>query len=89
MLTTVQKIKYIFLVISSMILWLITLFWLSMSANIFLISPSFRVFILIIVFMFAAWQSISIACDKIIVLQVDRTLTRLNRVTKESDQEDK
>ena len=87
MLTKTRKITSAIIGIASMILWIIALFWLAIIGNVFLLNPSSHSFTLLVVLMFAAWHSISIVCDKIVLLQLDRTISKLKWAAKESEQE--
>lgn len=88
MLTRKQKLKYIIYGILWLILWLFSLIWCDEVCHVLLNEPHILTFMLLVMVLFCMWEGISGLTRNIMRLQLNKTISELEKMINDGKRED-
>ena len=88
MLNKKQKVKCVIYGILWLILWLFSLIWIDGIFYSFLTEPHILTFVLLVVVLFCMWEGISGLTRNIMRLQLNKTISELEKMINASKRED-
>lgn len=88
MLTRKQKLKYIVYGVLWLILWLFSLSWIDAIFYSLLTEPHILTFIMLVMILFCMWEGVSGLTRNIMRLQLNKTISELEKMINAGKRED-